>query len=195
MGRLKILADGKTKQAQADARGKLFEALITKVLRHYGYTFGATPSVNYAGMEIDIDGNHSLTHIPIYAECKCHDTDVASHHLQVFFGKYMTKWFKDKRAQGLFIALPGINSHARGFYRDNYQQNHEITFQLLEEEQVLTAMYELDIVARPDLFKHAFSSKTRYPRGQPRLVHGPRLLCDSVCYFAGCRSTRLCSIV
>ena len=163
MGRLKILASGKTKHAQADARGKLFEALMTQVLRHYGYTFDANPNVNYAGMEIDIDGKHTLTTIPVYAECKCYDTHIASPHLQGFFGKYMTRWFKDNRAHGLFIALPGINSHAKGFYRDNCEHNQEVSVRLLEEDQVLTAMYDTDIVARPDIFKHALPANVGAP--------------------------------
>jgi hypothetical protein len=54
MGRLKILASGSSPQAQAQARGKLFEKLMANVLRHYGYSIDRIASVNYAGMEIDI---------------------------------------------------------------------------------------------------------------------------------------------
>ena len=78
MGRLKILARGDSPQGQAQARGKLFEQLITSVLRHYGFRIDNLPSVNYAGMEIDIEGKALLTNIPMYAECKCYETDVTS---------------------------------------------------------------------------------------------------------------------
>ena len=163
MGRLRILASGKTKQAQAEARGKLFEELMTKVLRHYGYKIDDIPSVNYAGMEIDIEGKAIITNIPIYAECKCHETDVTSPKLQEFFGKYMTRWLRDKRCQGLFIALPGLNSHAKGFYRENCEQNQEISVRLIEEEQVLTAMYETDLVSRPSVFEDAIPANVGTP--------------------------------
>ena len=163
MGRLKILARGNSPQGQTQARGKLFEKLMASVLRHYGFQIDDLPNVNYAGMEIDIEGRALLTNIPMYAECKCYETDVPSPKLQEFFGKYMTRWFKDKRCQGLFVAIPGINSHAKGFYRENCEQNSEITLQLLEEEQVLAAMYETQLVARPEVFRGAISQSLGTP--------------------------------
>ena len=163
MGSLKILAKGNSPQAQAQARGKLFENLMTLVLRHYGYLIDNKSSVNYAGMEIDIEGKAVIANIPMYAECKCYDTDIPSPKLQEFFGKYMTRWFKERRCQGLFIAIPGINSHAKGFYRENCEQNAEITLQLIEEEQVLTAMYDTRIVARPEVFQRAISQSMGTP--------------------------------
>ena len=155
MGRLIVLAGGSSSQAQATARGKLFEQLMTSVLRHYGYQIDRIANVHYAGMEIDIEGKAIATGIPIYAECKCYATDVDSPKFQAFFGKYMTRWLLDKRCQGLFIALPGINSYAKGFYRENCEQNKDITVRLMEEEEVLNAMYETGLVSRPEVFKEA----------------------------------------
>ena len=100
MGRLRILASGNSPQAQAQARGELFENLMTLVLRHYGYHIDNKPNVNYAGMEIDIEGKATLTDVPLYAECKCHETDISSPRLQEFFGKYMTRWLKPESTEG-----------------------------------------------------------------------------------------------
>ena len=163
MARLKILADGKSEQAQAPARGKLFEKLMALVLRHFGYDIVRNPNVNYAGMELDIEGKAMLTQIPIYAECKCHETDLSAPDLQAFLGKYITRWFKDNRCQGLFIALPGINSHARGFYRENCEQNPQFTFKIIEEEQVLTALHASNIVADPIVFAKAIDQSIGTP--------------------------------
>ncbi len=150
MGKLKILADGNSPFAQAQARGKLFEKLMAEVLRHFGYSIDSTPSVNYAGMEIDIEGRHTVTGIPLYAECKCYDTEIDSPKLRVFFANYMTRWFRNNKAQGLFIALPGVNSHADGFYRENCETNPKITLRLYQEEQVLNAIYATNVVSRPE---------------------------------------------
>lgn len=163
MGRLKILARGNSPQAQAQARGDLFETLMTLVLRHYGYQFDTHPNVNYAGMEIDIDGKAILTNVPLYAECKCHETDISSPMLQAFFGKYMTRWFKDRQSVGLFIALPGLNSHAKGFYREHCEGNPELILRLLEEADVLTAMCESQILATPDTFPRAIQQDLGTP--------------------------------
>jgi hypothetical protein len=150
VGRLKILASGNSPEAKANARGKLFEDLMTKVLRHYGYTIDAIPRTNYAGMEIDIEGRQIVTGIPLYAECKCYETEVDSPKLQQFFGKYMTRWFKEKRSQGLFIALPGVNSHAKGFYRDNCEGVKDFTVSLYEEEKVIKAILDTPDLTNPE---------------------------------------------
>lgn len=163
MGRLKVLASGYAPQAQAYARGKLFENLMAGVLSHYGYSIDRIPSVNYAGMEIDIEGKAIATGIPLYAECKCYDTEVDSPKLQAFYGKYMALWLRDKRCQGLFIALPGVNSHAKGFYRENCEGKPEITVRLLEEEQVLEAIFQTKGVTRPDAISRAIPKQMGTP--------------------------------
>src|SRR5690349_12976216 len=129
-------------------RGKLFEKLMAEVLRHYGYSIDHhITNVNYAGMEIDIEGRHLVTGIPLYAECECYETEmVDAPKLQAFYGKYMAKWLKEKRSHGLFIALPGINSHAQGFYREYCELSSEVTFRLSEEEQVLNAIFHTETV-------------------------------------------------
>lgn len=74
MARLEILAAGNSTQAQAQTRGKLFEKLMTDVLRQLGFDIDRIASVNYSGMEIDIEGRAIVTGIRMYAECKCYDT-------------------------------------------------------------------------------------------------------------------------
>lgn len=149
MGKLKVLASGESTQGQASARGKLFEQLMAQVLGYHGYSIDRIPSTNYAGMEIDIEGKANVTGIPLYAECKCYETDVSSPRFQEFFGKYMGLWLEDKRRQGLFIALPGLNSHAKGFYRERCEGKSEITVRLLEEPEVLETIFQTRVVANP----------------------------------------------
>jgi len=138
MVRLKILASEESQQPQK--RGKLFEQLMAEVLKHYGYHIDQPIRVNYAGMEIDVEGKHSATGIPMYAECKCWEREVDSPALQAFWGKYMAKWFKEKRSHGLFIALPGVNSYAMGFYKDYIESNNDVTVRLYQEINVLDAI-------------------------------------------------------
>jgi hypothetical protein len=111
---IEIVAPGLSQQERNQARGKLFETLSAEILRHLGYVIDSKPNVNYAGMEIDIVGRHNATGIPLYAECKCYSNDVAAPKFQAFFGKYMSMWLEDKRAHGIFLALPGLNSHVEG---------------------------------------------------------------------------------
>lgn len=94
MSRLRIAVGGETNAARANARGKLFEKIIAEVLRQHGYKVDKyRPNVNYAGMEIDVEGKTSITDIPFYAECKCYNADITSEKLQTFLGKYMPLWF------------------------------------------------------------------------------------------------------
>jgi len=150
MARLKILAEGNSQQARANARGKLFEEIMANALRHYGYKIDRLANINYSGMEIDIEGKAIVTDIPLYAECKCYEKEVDAPQLQAFFGKYMTRWLKDKRCQGLFIALPGVNSHAKGFYRENCESNPDITVRLYEEDQIIDAIFDAPGTVKPN---------------------------------------------
>jgi hypothetical protein len=150
MGKLKILADGTSPSARANARGHLFEQLMRDVLNHYGYTINGKPNVNYSGMEIDIEGRTTLTATKIYAECKCYEKDIDSPKFQEFYAKYMTRWFKDTHCHGLFIAIPRLNSSALGFYNDNCENNDKITIKLLDEDDVIEAVIASKLVASYD---------------------------------------------
>jgi hypothetical protein len=155
MDSLKIVAQGDNKSVASQARGKLFEKVSAEVLRHHGYDIDNHQlNVTYSGMEIDIEGRARIAGVPLYAECKCYSRDVDCVQLQTFFGKYMTRWFKNSKAHGLFIALPGINSPAMGFYRENCESNSEITLRLLQEPEVMKALVDSRIVVHPDSFQH-----------------------------------------
>jgi hypothetical protein len=147
MESIRIIAHAPEEKAQANARGKLFETITAKVLRHHGYEIDRhSTNVTHAGMEIDIEGKNRITALPLYAECKCYSSDIGSEKLQNFFGKYMAMWLKNNMCQGLFVALPGVNSHAKGFYRENCEANTSITVRLLQEPEVLDALTESGLV-------------------------------------------------
>ena len=132
MERPRIVAQDKSEQAQANARGKLFETISAAVLRLHGYDIdNHRANVTYAGMEIDVEGQARLARVPLYAECQCYGTEITAEKLQTFFGKYMTRWFKDRKPHGLFFAVPGLNSYAMGFYREYCESNAEVTVRLL----------------------------------------------------------------
>lgn len=155
MESLKVVAGGPSDGARANARGRLFESVCAHVLRHHGYDIDKQQvSVTYAGMELDIEGTARIAQVPLYAECKCYATSVDCEKLQTFYGKYMTRWFKNNKAQGLFMALPGINSPAMGFYRENCDANHQITLKLLQEPDVLRALVNARIVVSPESFQN-----------------------------------------
>jgi len=151
MPRLRIIAEGVNSNAQANARGHLFEGLISTVLRSRGFEIDRIPSVNYAGMEIDIEGHDALTDVPLYAECKCYDTPIDCPKIQAFYGKYMTRWINDRRSQGLFLAIPTVNSHARGFYNENCRDKKEITVSMLDEDAVLQQILRGKLTVGPEL--------------------------------------------
>jgi len=153
MGILKILAPGKSTQAKANARGKLFEKLMAEVLRHLGYKIDKVASRNYSGMEIDIVGSAIATQIPLYAECKFYEAELDSHQLQAFVGKYTAFWLDDNRCQGLFLAVPGVNPAAKAFYEEKWKGRKEMTVLLVEEEEVLSSIFESGLTCRPEIPK------------------------------------------
>jgi len=153
MSVLKIVASGETKQAKSNARGNLFEKLSANILRHLGYSIDRKPNVNYAGMEIDIEGSHIATKIPMYTECKCYSNEIDSPKIQAFFGKYMTRWLKDNRVHGLLLVIPGLNPHAKGFYRENLEARTDITFSLYQENEIIDVIYQTENIIQSDQLK------------------------------------------
>jgi len=151
MGRLKILAQGRSSQARTRSRDKLLEAMMIQVLHHYGYSTDRILDAGAAEMEIDIEGRYRATGSPLFADCKFYETAVSASKLHAFYGKYMTRWHKDKRCHGLFIALPGIDRSAREFYQEHIEGNPHVTARLYEEDQVLKAISRNPGSVGPDI--------------------------------------------
>ncbi len=170
MAKIRIVADAPTSAGRNNQRGKLFERLMADVLNRSGYRVDRVPSTNYAGMEIDIEGTHNVTAHPLYAECKCYESDVDCPKLQAFFGKFITRWRKDGRAHGLFIAIPGVNSHAKAFYNENCATETDFTVRLLEEDAVLDSLVDSGKLASPDVFARAVPSARGTPGERDVLV-------------------------
>lgn len=149
MGELKILAQGSSTQMQAQARGKLFENLMAQVLRNKGYTIDFPANSRYTGMEIDIEGKQEIVGVPVYVECKCYEKEINCSELMKFYGKYTAKWFVDRRSQGIFIVLPGLNVEAKTFYREDIKKNPEIAFALFEKDDVLEIIFSSHLAVKP----------------------------------------------
>lgn len=170
MAKIRIAADAPTPAGRNNRRGKLFERLMADVLRRSGYRVDRVPSTNYAGMEIDIEGTHTVTTHPLYAECKCYESEVDSPKFQAFFGKFITRWRKDARAHGLFIAIPGMNSHAKAFYNENCATETDFTVRLLEEDAVLDSLVQSGKLASLDVFSRAVPATRGTPGERDILI-------------------------
>jgi hypothetical protein len=129
----------------------LFEAMMIQVLHHYGYSIDRILQADAAENEIDIAGTHISTGSPFFADCKFYETAVSASKLQAFYGKYMTRWHKDKRCHGLLIALPGIDRSAREFYLEHIEGNPQVTALLYEEDQVIKAISRNPGSVDPDI--------------------------------------------
>ena len=142
--------------ADNQARGKVFERFAADVLRHLGYSpdFCCASNVSHSGMEIDIEAHHSATGVPLIGECKFRSGRIDSPKLQAFFGKYTGKWMQDKRIQGLFIAVPGLNPHAAGFWADSMSSG-EMTLTLIESDRMVELAHESGLLAGLDSYAGA----------------------------------------
>jgi Restriction endonuclease len=151
--RLKILASGKSTQAAANNRGKLFERLMADVLKQRGYEITDVVSRNYAGMEIDIEGKNITTGEPIYGECKYYSTPIDSPQIQAFAGKYAVRWKKDNHCAGLFIAIPSLNSHAMAFYQENFANDSKMILRVWQQSDVYSAIVESGLVVSTEVLQ------------------------------------------
>ena len=150
MGKLKVLASGRSQHSRAQARGKLFSEMMTRLLNHHGYRVDHILHSDPAQMEIDVQGKHRKTGVPFYAICRFSETHMPERDLQAFFGRYMIKWHMDRRCRGLFIILPGPDGSAIKFYREHIKNNSHVTTFLYDEEDALKAMSQMPGHVSPD---------------------------------------------
>jgi len=148
MALLRVAVSAPSPQAKANAKGALFEDLVAKVLKSHGYNVDRQPKTNYAGMEVDIEATGGN---PVLVECKCYENEVDAAAIQQFYGKLSFKMKKSPRTQGLFVALPGINSHAKALLKEMQEATPEATLQLLEEPEILECLFGQVGVARPEV--------------------------------------------
>jgi len=142
MASLRIVPIHASSEALSAAKGRLFEGLVSDLLRAQGYRISATPRVNYAGMEIDIEGTHTLSGSPFIAECKGHATPISSPDVQCFLAKLWMKWEEDHRCHGIFVAVPGISSEAQGLVNEAKSKLKGVSLIILQQEDIISALEE-----------------------------------------------------
>lgn len=150
MGRLKLLVSGRSQHTRARAKDRLFTAMMTQVLNHHGYRVDRILNTDPSELEMEIEGKHRETGIPVYAVSRFDEKVLSERDLQAFFGRYMIKWHEDKRCHGLLIAIPGFDDAAREFYQEYIEKNDHVTTFLFEEDAVLKAISEVPETVRPE---------------------------------------------
>lgn len=171
---LRIEAAGKSIQERNEKRGKLFEKLCRVLLRSLGYEVRLTTRVNYAGMEIDIEGEKTIEKTPFIGECKAYSSDISATLLQQFAGKLTSKWLKDKTMQGIFIVLPRLNSSARGLYNQNFKNEKDFILRVLEEEDVLESIFRTNLTIKSDKIREIVSKHHSLRLGDLELIYTER---------------------
>lgn len=147
---LRIEAKGISKQDENEKKGKLFEKLCEELLNALGYKI-TNRNVNYAGMEIDLEGERTLEKIPFICECKGQKAEVGSKEFQAFAGKLSAKQKKNPQMFGIFLTLSQLNQSAKGFFQEYFAGKNELI--LLEEPEILKYLYERNLVVIPDLIR------------------------------------------
>lgn len=109
---LVIVAKGDTPQAQATARGHLFEKFVAKLFGAYGCEEPRTETLNSRqnGYELDISTNFILSREPAIAECKAYSSALPLKDLSNFYGKLSTARFDAPSTHGWFVAIPGLTA-------------------------------------------------------------------------------------
>lgn len=167
---LRIEAPGKSIQEKNEKRGKLFEKLCRDLLRSLGYEMQVT-RVNYAGMEIDIEGEKIIEKTSFIGECKAHSSAISSDKLQKFVGKLTARWLKDKTIQGVFIILPQLNPHAKGYYNESFRDEKNMILSVLEEEDIIKYIVKTKRSVSRDIIEKIASKKYSLRLGDLELIY------------------------
>ena len=155
---LRIEAKGISKQDGNEKKGRLFEKLCEELLNALGYKI-TNRNVNYAGMEIDLEGERTLEGIPFICECKGQKAEIGAKEFQAFAGKLSAKQKKNRQTFGIFLTLSRLNSSAKGFYQDYFAGGNELI--LLEEPKILDYLYERNLVIKLEVVQK--NCQTNFP--------------------------------
>ncbi|MDZ4178626.1 MAG: ATP-binding protein [Coriobacteriia bacterium] len=156
---LKIAAFARNPEQRNSVAGSLFEQMMARVVAALGYelTAPATTRILSAGVEIDIHARHRLTCKPIVVECKFYAAPVEAGLLKKFFGVFMAEHLADSTVEGLFVAVPGLNSAASGFFRDKITPVED-SFKCMQEAEVIRTILETERLASPPAFEQVVRS-------------------------------------
>lgn len=114
-----FLTSEETQSGKSNAKGHLFEKLMTHVMHSLGYEDPTTDNVNVKadGIELDISTTHEMNNSNAIAECKAYSTNVSAEKLSAFYGKLAMQRYSESNLDGFFFAIPNITADAQDFVR------------------------------------------------------------------------------
>ncbi len=80
---------------------KALEQQFGYVLNHLGYT-NLRFNIHRTGEEIDVKGNSKLFNKPLIAECKAHNSEIASPDVIKFFSSFQTTHDKELKTHWIY---------------------------------------------------------------------------------------------
>ncbi len=109
-----LLVDDSAPDA-AQARGRLLERFVARLLATMGYGDPRTEHLNVTndGAEIDVIAQQKVTNEWIMCECKAHSSNITVRQLTAFLGEYALATIDDPRRSALFIGLPSLTRNAK----------------------------------------------------------------------------------
>ncbi|SMC62234.1 restriction endonuclease [Pedobacter nyackensis] len=106
----------------SDDKGTQLEKLTSSILREQGYTEVHTNVVRAGASEVDITAIFSQQYFgttlirEVIGECKAYSKPISLPDWLKFLGKVFSEEINDKKIQGCFIALSGVNGNVTGHY-------------------------------------------------------------------------------
>lgn len=144
-----VLVGGARGGGSNDARGKLLEAFVARLLHTLGYEAPTTSDLNVTsgGIELDVVTRHRLTGANLIAECKAYSTNVPAEMVDTFLGKLVRERYDDPDLQGLFVALPRLTGPGEEQARSI--ERRDSSFQYLNANSIADQLRNADLLVDP----------------------------------------------
>lgn len=139
-----IVAGGETPNAQANARGHLFEKFVARLFEEYGCEKPTVKNLNVRsnGYEVDLITRFTLSGGRAIAECKAYSSPLPVGDLNVFYSKLCTDRFDHIGTQGWFVAIPGLTKD--GYELARRIEKNDTGFRLITAIEIYELVQQKD---------------------------------------------------
>lgn len=166
--RLEVLADGESKKARDNDKGRLLERLISEFLRHSGYR-DVELNVRVDGAEWDVQGQAALSGSTVLVSCKCLSVSVSCDPLRSLAFEVVNRSYQEPTICGVMVAVPKLSEDAKAYWDSVNPAAKRV--RIVEERDLIAELCRQPLWQHPEAIRALVSERHSARPADLRLIH------------------------